>query len=138
VLIDTAGASPRDPELARRLRLLQQMQQDKMESAIVLPASTQAGTIDEVLNRFTLAKPTAVCITKVDEAVSLGGILSALVRTKLPAAYVSDGQRVPEDLEPARSHSLVARAVDIAHRNNATPDDETMQRRISGAEHVGT
>lgn len=138
VLIDTAGASPRDPELARRLRLLQQMQQDKMESAIVLPASTQAGTIDEVLNRFSLAQPTAVCITKVDEAVSLGGILSALVRTKLPAAYVSDGQRVPEDLEPARAHSLVARAVDIAHRNNATPDDETMQRRISGAEHVGT
>jgi flagellar biosynthesis protein FlhF len=138
VLIDTAGASPRDPELARRLRLLQQMQKDQIESAIVLPASTQAGTIDEVLSRFALAKPTAVCITKVDEAVSLGGILSALVRTKLPAAYVSDGQRVPEDLEPARAHSLVARAVDIAHRNNATPDDETMQRRISGAEHVGT
>ena len=138
VLIDTAGTSPRDPELARRLRLLQQMQQDQIESAIVLPASAQAGTIDEVLNRFALAKPTAVCITKVDEAVSLGGILSALVRTKLPAAYVSNGQRVPEDLEPARAHSLVARAVDIAHRNNATPDDETMQRRISGAEHVGT
>ncbi len=137
VLIDTAGASPRDPELARRLRLLHQMQ-EKIESAIVLPASTQAGTIDEVLTRFALAKPTAVCITKVDEAVSLGGILSALVRTKLPAAYMSDGQRVPEDLEPARAHGLVARAVDIAHRNNATPDDETMQRRISGAEHVGT
>jgi flagellar biosynthesis protein FlhF len=107
----------------------------RLESAIVLPASAQAGTIDEVLNRFALAQPTAVCITKVDEAVSLGGILSALVRTKLPAAYVSDGQRVPEDLEPARSHSLVARAVDIAHRNNATPDDETMQRRIAGVDH---
>jgi flagellar biosynthesis protein FlhF len=139
VLIDTAGASPRDPELARRLRLLQQMQGNagsKLESAIVLPASTQAGSIDEVLNRFALAQPTAVCITKVDEAVSLGGILSALVRTKLPAAYVSDGQRVPEDLVPARSHSLVARAVDIAHRNNATPDDETMQRRIAGVDNA--
>jgi flagellar biosynthesis protein FlhF len=140
VLIDTAGASPRDPELARRLRLLTQMQEgtQKLESALVLPASTQAGTIDEVINRFSVAKPTAVCITKVDEAVSLGGVLSALVRTKLPAAYISDGQRVPEDLAPARAHTLVARAVDIAHRNHATPDDETMQRRISGAEHVGT
>jgi flagellar biosynthesis protein FlhF len=140
ILIDTAGASPRDPELARRLRLLQQMQENhqRLENAIVLPASAQAGTIDEVLNRFAPANPTAVCITRIDEAVSLGGILSALVRTKLPAAYVSDGQRVPEDLEPARAHSLVARAVDIAHRNNVTPDDETMTRRISGAEHVGT
>ncbi len=142
VLIDTAGASPRDPDAARRLRVLSQMQPSSsgagMESAIVLPASMQAGTMDEVLQRFALAKPTAVCITKIDEAVSLGGILSALVRTKLPAAYSSDGQRVPEDLEPARAHSLVARAVDIAHRNSATPDDETMTRRISGADHVGT
>jgi flagellar biosynthesis protein FlhF len=138
VLIDTAGASPRDPELARRLRLLTQMQQDKLETSIVLPASTQSGTIDEVIARFAVARPASVCITKIDEAVSLGGILSALVRTKLPAAYISDGQRVPEDLAPARSHTLVARAVDIAHRNHATPDDETMQRRISGAEHVGT
>ena len=139
VLIDTAGASPRDPELARRLRLLHQMQGNagtRLESAIVLPASTQAGSIDEVLSRFALAQPTAVCNTKVDEAVSLGGILSSLVRTKLPAAYVSDGQRVPEDLVPARSHSLVARAVDIAHRNNATPDDETMQRRIAGVDNA--
>ncbi|MBC8028283.1 MAG: flagellar biosynthesis protein FlhF [Steroidobacteraceae bacterium] len=138
VLIDTAGASPRDPELARRLRLLTQMQSDKLESTIVLPASTQSGTIDEVIARFAVAQPTSVCITKIDEAVSLGGILSALVRTKLPAAYISDGQRVPEDLQPARAHALVARAVDIAHRNHATPDDETMQRRISGVENVGT
>ncbi|HEV7608933.1 MAG TPA: flagellar biosynthesis protein FlhF [Steroidobacteraceae bacterium] len=137
ILIDTAGASPRDPELARRLRLLHQLQGNtgsRLESAIVLPASMQAGTIDEVLGRFAVAQPTAVCITKIDEAASLGGILSALVRTKLPAAYVSDGQRVPEDLEPARAHALVARAVDIAHRNNATPDDETMQRRIAGVD----
>jgi flagellar biosynthesis protein FlhF len=138
VLIDTAGASPRDPELARRLRLLTQMQSDKLESTIVLPASTQSGTIDEVMARFAVAQPSSVCITRIDEAVSLGGILSALVRTKLPAAYMSDGQRVPEDLAPARAHTLVARAVDIAHRNQATPDDETMQRRISGVEHVGT
>jgi flagellar biosynthesis protein FlhF len=138
VLIDTAGASPRDPELARRLRLLTQMQSDKLESTIVLPASTQSGTIDEVISRFAVAQPSSVCITRIDEAVSLGGILSALVRTKLPAAYMSDGQRVPEDLAPARAHTLVARAVDIAHRNYATPDDETMQRRISGVEHVGT
>ncbi len=133
ILIDTAGASPRDPELARRLRLLQQMHQ-QVETSVVLPASTQAGTIDEVLGRFELAKPKSVVITKIDEAVSLGGILSALVRTKLPAAYLSDGQRVPEDLQPARAHALVARAVDIAHRNHATPDDETMQRRISGVD----
>jgi len=132
VMIDTAGASPRDPELARRLRLLNQMQAS-IETSLVLPASTQAGAIDEVVQRFELAKPSACVITRVDEAVSLGGILSALVRHKLPVAYFSDGQRVPEDLHTARSHSLVSRAVEVASHNGATADDEVMQRRMSGA-----
>ncbi len=135
VMIDTAGASPRDPELARRLRLLNQMQAS-IQTALVLPASTQAGAIDEVVQRFALARPTACCITKVDEAVNLGGILSALVRHKLPAAYISDGQRVPEDRHAARSHVLVSRAVEIATRNGSSADDEVMQRRIAGAKHV--
>ena len=131
IMIDTAGASPRDPEVARRLRLLNQMQAS-IETSLVLPASTQAGAIDEVVQRFELAKPSSCVITKVDEAVSLGGVLSALVRHKLPAAYISDGQRVPEDLSPARSHVLVSRAVEIASHNGSTADDEVMQRRMSG------
>jgi len=131
IMIDTAGASPRDPELARRLRLLNQMQAS-IETSLVLPASTQAGAIDEVVQRFELAKPSSCVITKVDEAVSLGGVLSALVRHKLPVAYMSDGQRVPEDLSPARSHVLVSRAVEIASHNGSTADDEVMQRRMSG------
>jgi flagellar biosynthesis protein FlhF len=60
-------------------------------------------------------------------------MLSALIRHKLSAAYVSDGQRVPEDLAPARAHQLVSKAVEIASHNGNTADDEVMQRRISGA-----
>jgi flagellar biosynthesis protein FlhF len=131
VMIDTAGTSPRDPELARRLRLLNNLQAS-IETSLVLPASTQAGAIDEVIQRFALAKPSSCVITKVDEAVSLGGILSALIRHKLPAAYLSNGQRVPEDLSPARSHTLVSRAVEVASHNGSTADDEVMQRRMSG------
>jgi flagellar biosynthesis protein FlhF len=131
VMIDTAGTSPRDPELARQLRLLSSMQAS-IETSLVLPASTQTGAIDEVVTRFALAKPSSCCITKIDEAVSLGGMLSALIRHKLSAAYVSDGQRVPEDLAPARAHSLVSKAVEIASHNGATADDEVMQRRMMG------
>jgi len=134
VLIDTAGASPRDPDLARRLRLMNQAN-SRIETSLVIPASIQAGAIEEAMKLFAVAQPSSCVITKVDEAVSLGGVLSALVRHKLPVAYVSDGQRVPEDLQPARAHSLVGRAVEIASRNGATADDEVMQRRITGATH---
>jgi flagellar biosynthesis protein FlhF len=132
VLIDTAGASPRDPDLARRLRLMNQAN-SRIETSLVIPASIQAGAIEEAMKLFAVAQPSSCVITKVDEAVSLGGVLSALVRHKLPVAYVSDGQRVPEDLQPARAHSLVSRAVEISSRNGATADDEVMQRRITGA-----
>jgi flagellar biosynthesis protein FlhF len=132
VMIDTAGTSPRDPELARQLRLLSQMQAS-IETSLVLPASTQTGAIDEVVQRFALARPSACCITKVDEAVSLGGMLSALIRHKLAAAYFSDGQRVPEDLAPARAHQLVSRAVEIASHNGSSADDEVMQRRMGAS-----
>ena len=134
VLIDTAGASPRDPDLARRLRLMNQAN-SRIETSLVIPASIQSGAIEEAMKLFAVAQPSSCVVTKVDEAVSLGGVLSALVRHKLPVAYVSDGQRVPEDLQPARAHSLVSRAVEIASRNGATADDEVMQRRISGATH---
>jgi flagellar biosynthesis protein FlhF len=134
IMIDTAGTSPRDSELARRLRLLNNLQAC-IETSLVLPASTQAGAIDEVVQRFALAKPSSCVLTKVDEAVSLGGVLSALIRHKLPAAYISDGQRVPEDLSPARSHVLVSRAVEIASHNGAVADDEVMQRRMTGGGH---
>jgi len=134
VLIDTAGASPRDPDLARRLRLMNQANA-RIETSLVIPASIQAGAIEEAMKLFAVARPGSCVITKIDEAVSLGGVLSALVRHKLPVAYVSDGQRVPEDLQPARAHSLVSRAVEIASRNGATADDEVMQRRITGATH---
>lgn len=134
VLIDTAGASPRDPDLARRLRLLDQAK-THIETSLVIPASIQAGAIEEAMKLFAVARPASCVITKVDEAVSLGGVLSALVRHKLPVAYMSDGQRVPEDLQPARAHTLVSRAVEIASRNGATADDEVMQRRITGVPH---
>src|SRR6188508_1495706 len=134
VLIDTAGASPRDPDLARRLRLMNQANA-RIETSLVIPASIQAGAIEEAMKLFAVARPGSCVITKIDEAVSLGGVLSALVRHKLPVAYISDGQRVPEDLQPARAHSLVGRAVEIASRNGATADDEVMQRRITGATH---
>ena len=136
VLIDTAGASPRDPDLARRLRLLDQSK-SRIETSLVIPASIQAGAIEEAMKLFAVARPSSCVITRIDEAVSLGGVLSSLVRHKLPVAYISDGQRVPEDLQPARAHSLVSRAVEIASRNGATADDEVMQRRITGVVHGG-
>ena len=62
--------------------------------------------------------------------------MSALIRAKLPLAYLSDGQQVPEDLSPARSHQLIARAVDLSKKAGANADEDLLQRRFGSVAHA--
>ena len=71
-----------------------------------------------------------------DEAVTLGGMLSVLIRARLPIAYVSDGQRVPEDLRPARAEELIATAVQLAQTNGAAADEDLLKRRFGDVAHA--
>ena len=108
----------------------------ELQSTLVLAASTQAGAIDETVRRFAPARPTSCVLTKVDEAVTLGGLLSVLIRTRLPITYISDGQRVPEDLRPARAEELVAAAVQLAQTNGAAADEDLLKRRFGEVAHA--
>jgi flagellar biosynthesis protein FlhF len=137
VLIDTPGTSVRDPQLAARLTVLANSA-SQLESALVLPANMQAGAMDEAVKRFAPANPSCCLITKMDEAASLGGVLSVLIRTRLPVAYVSGGQRVPEDLAPARALDLVSQAVQLARTNQASVDEDLLRRRFGRKSHGST
>jgi flagellar biosynthesis protein FlhF len=49
-------------------------------------------------------------LSKVDEAVSLASSLDVIIRHRLPLHYVSNGQRVPEDLHSPNRTYLLHRA----------------------------
>ena len=135
VLIDTPGSSQRDGQLARRLAVLAGAG-SALSSALVLAASTQAGAVAETVARFAPANPSCCVLTKVDEAASLGGTLSVLMRARLPIAYVSEGQRVPEDLRPARTLELVSSAVQLAQSSGAAADEDLLKRRFGVVAHA--
>ncbi len=135
VLIDTAGTSQRDPRLAAKLGAIGGAH-PQLEVALVLSASAQAGAAEEVIERFSTVRLAACVVTKIDEATSRGGTLSALIRARLPIAWVSEGQRIPEDLTPARAHQLVVRAVTLAERSGATADEDLLQRRFGALAHA--
>jgi flagellar biosynthesis protein FlhF len=137
ILIDTPGTSVRDPQLAARLTVLANSS-SQLESALVLPANGQAGAIEEAVKRFAPANPACGILTKLDEAASLGGVLSVLIRARLPLAYASGGQRVPEDLQPARALELVSQAVQLAKSNHATVDEDLLRRRFGRTNHGST
>lgn len=137
VLIDTPGTSVRDPQLASRLAVLSGAGAH-LESALVLPANSQAGALEETVKRFAPLNPGCCVLTKLDEAASLGGVLSVLARARLPVAYVSEGQRIPEDLQPARALDLVSAAVRLAKSTDATADEDLLRRRFGKVNHVCT
>jgi flagellar biosynthesis protein FlhF len=134
ILIDTPGSSVRDSQLASRLAVLSNSA-SKLETALVLAASTQAGAIEEAVRRFAPANPSCCVLTKLDEAASLGGVLSALIRARLPVSYMSEGQRVPEDLRPARALELVSAAVRLAKARGAAADEDLLRRRFGKNAH---
>ncbi|HEY1899842.1 MAG TPA: flagellar biosynthesis protein FlhF [Steroidobacteraceae bacterium] len=135
VLVDTPGAGQRDASLPQRLQQLAQIGAE-LQTTLVLAASTQSGVTEDVVRRFAPARAASCVLTKVDEAVSLGGTLSVLVRARLPIAYVSEGQRVPEDLRPARSEELIAAAVQLAQANGAAADEDLLKRRFGDVAHA--
>jgi len=111
ILIDTAGLSQRDRALTDQLSWLARY--PKIASYLVLPANAQPRDLDEVVHRFSVAKPQGTILTKLDETGRLGGALSLTIRRKLPIAYVTDGQRVPEDLQRAEPHRLALRTTEL-------------------------
>jgi flagellar biosynthesis protein FlhF len=115
VLIDTAGMGQRDQRLAEQFKMLQ-IDGYAIKNYLVLSATTQLAGLLEVAQAYQDIPLKACILTKLDEATSLGGPLSVVIQQHLAVAYVSDGQRVPEDLRPARAHNLISLSVSLAAR----------------------
>ncbi|MFT7682969.1 MAG: flagellar biosynthesis protein FlhF [Moritella dasanensis] len=108
VLIDTAGMGQRDTRLSEQLKTLVNNEKVVIRNYLVVPATSQRRVVQETLEHFHHI-PLAGCIlSKVDESLSLGEILSVLIQHQLPIAYITNGQRVPEDIDSANAQQLVS------------------------------
>ena len=105
ILLDTAGRSPKDEVRIQELRAFVS-EADADEIHLVLSAMTGARTLQQTAERFAAVGTTALILTKLDEASSLGNILSVLRFSKLPLSYLTNGQNVPDDIETANAQRL--------------------------------
>lgn len=106
VLIDTAGFAPSDP----RTREAQALDALGVRRIAVIAASQQGAAIEQAMTYF--GQGAAACIlTKLDETPQPGAALDSLIRHRLPLAYLSGGQRVPEDLHTPNAAYLIDRAL---------------------------
>jgi len=129
VLIDTAGMGPRDVRLTEQLATLK-LGAAKAKVLLTLPAQGEGHALEEIVRAFARVSPEACILTKVDEAASLGGVLSAAIRHKLKIAYVCDGQRVPEDMHAAEERRiwLVRAALQMKQRVPRIRDEAYLAR----------
>jgi flagellar biosynthesis protein FlhF len=127
VLIDTEGVSQRDAGLAARLAACRRAA-DRVRFYLTLSATGQEAALDETVRRFGTLPLAGAVITKIDEAAQLGCVIGTLIRHDLPAAWLSDGQRIPDDLYAADRKRLwlVDRAVDCLDAVTPRIDERTM------------
>lgn len=112
VLIDTAGLNHQDPDWAEQLHEIRNSKYN-VRSYLVLSAITQTQIMKSTYHYYKMVGLSGCLVTKLDEAVSLGEVISFLYLSGLMAAYVTDGQKIPDDIHLAKSHILVSRAVSL-------------------------
>ncbi|MGH7200813.1 MAG: flagellar biosynthesis protein FlhF [Planctomycetaceae bacterium] len=105
ILIDTAGRSPRDELQIHELKsLLSEAAVDEVH--LVLSMTTGLKTLQSTLEKFLPVGPTALILTKLDEAAGYGSILSLSAASDTPISYLTTGQDVPDDIEAAGSERI--------------------------------
>ena len=104
VLIDTMGMSQKDklvPELTDMLA------DCDVQRLLFLSSTSRGDTLDDVVRAYEGDNLAGCILTKIDEAATLATPLDVIMRHGLKLHYVSNGQRVPEDLHlPNRGYLL--------------------------------
>jgi flagellar biosynthesis protein FlhF len=105
VLIDTAGRSPKDELQIQELKsLLAEAHVDEVHLVLSMTSSRQS--LEAAADKFKAAGITAVILTKLDEASGMGAVMSLARRVELPISYLTAGQAVPDDIEPAHPRRI--------------------------------
>lgn len=113
VLIDTAGFGQRDVRLIKQLDTLNSNVCANIKKFLVLQANCQYQVIQQSIKAYNTVGLHGCILTKLDECYSLGEAISSVIEFKLPVCYLTNGQRVPEDLQVADTKFLISSAAKL-------------------------
>lgn len=117
VLIDTAGFRNGDALLTQQLRAIQEI--PSVQTLLVMAANSQYQTLKATMHAHKPDRLAGCILTKLDETANLGEALSCLVEHRLSLMYTTDGQEIPQDIQGAKAHQVVARAVGLMKQAQA-------------------
>ncbi len=112
ILIDTGGRSQRDFEQMTELHAM--IDDPRFENYLTLSTTTKDAEMSEITRRFGEIPIEGVIFTKLDESTTCGCIFNHAIRFKKPVAFLTTGQQVPDDIEPASKERLVDLLLNIS------------------------
>jgi flagellar biosynthesis protein FlhF len=101
IFVDTIGKSPRDFRRLGEMNELLSMCGSRARVHLAVSATTKTADVEEIATQFEPFKYEAVVLTKLDETTRAGNIISVLASREKPISFITDGQRVPQDIERA-------------------------------------
>ncbi len=109
ILIDTIGMSQRDRMVAEHAAMLSSS--GKVKRLLLVSTTANSATLNQIVSAYKSSGVHGCILTKTDEAANLAPALDAVIRHGLPVHYITDGQRVPEDLQIPDATALVRDAL---------------------------
>jgi flagellar biosynthesis protein FlhF len=106
ILIDTPGLASEEMEGFEELGQFL-ASYPSIDTHLVLAASMRTSDLRRMAERYEIFGPRKLIFTRLDETETFGPILSQSVRMGKPVSFLSRGQRIPEDLEPARRETIL-------------------------------
>jgi len=101
ILIDTIGKSPRDAVKLAEMQQILDACGPSAEVYLAVAATTKTQDMLDIFRQFEPFRYRGIVVTKLDETGRVGNILSAIAETGKSVAWVTDGQKVPQDIAPA-------------------------------------
>ncbi|WP_051206389.1 flagellar biosynthesis protein FlhF [Oceanospirillum maris] len=123
VLIDTAGLSVQDPNMKEQFSLLEAASV-RIRKYLVLGATSQQQVLQSTYDTYRRHGLNGCVVTKLDEAISAGEVVSLIADNRLPLAYIASGQKIPDDLRSGDVGLLVSRALDLLEQQESHQNSE--------------
>jgi flagellar biosynthesis protein FlhF len=106
IFIDTSGRNPKDEMYINTLFEITQIR-FPIELHLLMSANCDDECMMEAYRFYRRLPIDYISFTKVDEAVRFGSLYNLLLLYQKPAAYITTGQKVPDDIEFVTSDRLV-------------------------------
>src|ERR1700722_16690477 len=106
VLVDTPGYSPAELDgIAEVASCFGRLTNKQLH--LVLPASMKRADLSRTIRDYAAFQADFLLFSKLDETESQGAILSAALEADKPLSFFTNGQNIPEDIEPAHARVLL-------------------------------